>query len=218
MVPLIMIGKEKNPRCFKNATKKLQYYEQRRAWSESKVFTKWWENFRRYISKRTASKVLLIMDNCGPHGTELIDPDGQVDVLFLPPNVTSVFHPMDNGVVAMLKKNYRYKLLLRMLDIFEERESLCAAAKAAKMRAGAMGLREGLPPHFKDVMDILHQVWEEIPPQKVKNCWTKSTLVSFDPPTNNDDVVVVEDGYTRGADISLFVSLLFNNPLWLRLS
>ena len=64
-----------------------------------------------------------------------------------------------------------------------------------------MGLREGFPPHFKDVMDILHQVWEEIPPQKIKNCWNKSTLVSFDPPTNNDDVVVVEYGDTTGADI-----------------
>ena len=73
-----------------------------------------------------------------------------------------------------------------MLDIFEERESLRAAAKTAKMRAGTMGLREGFPPHLKDVMDILYQVWEEIPAQKIKNCWTKSTLVSFDPQTNND--------------------------------
>ena len=101
----------------------------------------------------------------------------------------------------MLKKNYRYKLLLQILDIFEERESLRAAAKAAKMRARTMGLRECLPPHFKDVMDILHQVCEEIPPQNIKNCWTKSTLVSFDPPTNNDKVVEVEDGDTTGADI-----------------
>ena len=55
-------------------------------------------------------------------------------------------------------------ILLRLLDIFEERESLRAAFKAAKMRAGTMGIREGFPTNFKDVMDILHQVWEEIPP------------------------------------------------------
>ena len=41
----------------------------------------------------------------------------------------------------------------------------------------------------------------EIPPQKINNCWTKSTLVSFDPQINNEDVVVVEDGDTTGADI-----------------
>ena len=64
-----------------------------------------------------------------------------------------------------------------------------------------MGLREVFHPHFKDVMDILHQVWEEIPPQKIKNCWTKSTLFSFDPPTNNEDIVEVQDGDTTGADI-----------------
>ena len=88
-----------------------------------------------------------------------------------------------------------------MLDIFEERENLRDAAMAANMRSGTMGLREDLPPNFKYVMYILHQVWEEIPLQNIKNCWTKSTLVSFDPPTNHDDVVVVEDGDTTGADI-----------------
>ena len=44
-------------------------------------------------------------------------------------------------------------------------------------------------------------MWEEIPPQKIKNFCTKSTLFSFEPPTNNDDVVLLEDGDTAGADI-----------------
>ncbi len=47
------------------------------------------------------------MDNCGPHGTDLVDPHDQVKVVFLPPNCTSVFQPMDCGVIAMVKKNYR---------------------------------------------------------------------------------------------------------------
>jgi hypothetical protein len=50
------------------------------------------------------------------------------------------------------------------------------------MRAGAMGLDEGLAPHLRDVMDILNDVWNEITPLKVKNCWVKTTLISVDKP------------------------------------
>ena len=181
-VPLSLIGKSKNPRCFRNKTLKLKYYNQAKAWSDSKVFKKWWEAFRLYIRSRTNRKCLLIMDNCGPHGTELVDPGGQIEVIFLPPNVTSVYQPMDAGVIAMLKKNYRYRLLMRMFDIFEERQDRREAAKAAKMAAGTMGLNEGYAPHVFDVIEILYEVWNEIPASKIKKCWVKSTLVSFDPP------------------------------------
>ena len=181
-VPLSLIGKSKNPRCFRNKTLKLKYYNQAKAWSDSKVFKKWWEAFCLYIRSRTNRKCLLVMDNCGPHGTELVDPDGQIEVIFLPPNVTSVYQPMDAGVIAMLKKNYRYRLLLRMLDIFDERVDRREAAKAAKMAAGTMGLNEGYAPHVFDVIEILYEVWNEIPASKIKKCWVKSTLVSFDPP------------------------------------
>ena len=194
-VPLSLIGKSKTPRCFKNRTLKINYYDQKKAWSDTRVFKKWWEHFRRYIRGKHSQKVLLIMDNCGPHGAELTDPDGQIEVIFLPPNVTSVYQPMDAGVIAMLKKNYRYKLLMKMFEIFEERQERRDAAKAAKMRAGTMGLNEGHAPHVRDVMDILHEVWEEVPASKIKNCWIKSTLVSFDPPAENeaDEVEVVEN-------------------------
>ena len=183
LVPLSLIGKSKNPRCFKNARLRLKYFDQKKAWSDSKVFAKWWQHFLYYIRNRTTKKVLLILDNCGPHGSELIDPLRQVTVIFLPPNVTSVFQPMDCGVIALIKKNYRYRLLRKMLEIFEERQSRREAAKRAKMQAGTKGLKEGHAPHLKDAMDILYEVWSDTSALKVKNCWIKSTLVSFDPPT-----------------------------------
>lgn len=112
-VPLSMIGKPQEPRCFVNRQHLLpmKYYNQNKAWSDSKVFRKWWNDFLLHIRRRTLKPVLLILDNCGPHGTELEDPQGQVKVVFLPPNVTSVYQPMDAGVIAMVKKNYRYRLL-----------------------------------------------------------------------------------------------------------
>jgi hypothetical protein len=120
----------------------MKYYSQKKAWSDSTVFLKWWNDFLLLICRRTIKPVLLILDNCGPHGTELKDPQGQVKVVFLPPNVTCVYQPMNAGVIAMVKKNYRYRLLQRMLDVYQERQQLCEATKTTKMRAGTMGLDE----------------------------------------------------------------------------
>ena len=111
-VPLCLIGKSLKPRYFKNGPPRLKYFSQAKAWSDSKVFQQWWEFFRKnHIRLKTSDKVLLIMDNCGSHGSEIMDPYNQVKVVFLPPNVTSMYQPMDSGgVIAMVKKNYRYRL------------------------------------------------------------------------------------------------------------
>ncbi len=45
-----------------------------------------------------------------------------------------------------------------------------------------MGLDEGHAPHLSDVTDILSDVWNEITPLKVKNCWVKTILISVDKP------------------------------------
>ena len=183
-MPLSIIGKSKNPRCFEKRKKKLKYYSQRRARSDKVTFTKWWNSFLDYIRMKTTKKVLLLLDNCGPHGEELIDPRGQVKVVFLPPNCTSMFQPMDAGVIAMLKKNYRYALLLRMLDIFDDRERL--RKQAENMRAGTKGLQEGHAPHLLDVMELLFDVWKKIDPSAINKCWIKSTLIGSTTPASAD--------------------------------
>lgn len=183
-VPLCLIGKSLKPICFKHGPPCLKYFSQAKAWSDSKVFKQWWEFFLNHIRMKTAEKVLLIMDNCGPHGSEITDPQNQVKVVFLPPNVTSMYQPMDSRVIAMVKKNYRYCLLRMILETFEERQVLHETAKRAKMGAGTMGLNEGHTPHLKDMMDILYTVWDEKPASKIKICWKKSTLVSFTQPVS----------------------------------
>ena len=95
-----------------------------------------------------------------------------------------------------------------MLDIFDERMELREAAKKAKMQSGTMGLKEGFAPHILDAMEILYEVWQEIVPSKIKNCWRKSTLVSFDKSIgidveieiiakNNENDMPADKGYWR---------------------
>jgi len=86
---------------------------------------------------------------------------------------------MDVGIIVMIKKNFRYCLLCNIFKIYEERQELQETAKKTKMARGAMGLNKDYAPHLFDVMEILVEVYNEIPASKVKNCWIKTTLVLF---------------------------------------
>lgn len=213
MVPLSVIGKSKNPRCFRIRSPKLPYYNQAKAWSDRRVFTLWFQYFLNYIRNRTSNKVLLLLDNCGPHGNELVDPNGQVSVMFLPPNTTSVYQPMDAGIIATLKKKYRYRLLEKMFEVYDDRISLREAAKVAKMQSGTMGLNEGYSPHIADAMDILYEVWKSISPEKVKNCWKKTTLIKFESHPNDDEVISETEAVSVTSLLSKFSELNLSTTL-----
>ena len=126
-VPLSMIGSLKNPRCFgrRQERRKFVYFDQNKAWSDTRTFTRWfYELFLPHVRSKTKDKVLLIMDNCGPHGAKIADPMGQVKLISLPPNCTAVHQPMDQGIIHALKRKYRYKLLSKIMENIEHRDEL----------------------------------------------------------------------------------------------
>jgi hypothetical protein len=177
--PLSIIGKSAKPHCFRSHSLKLQYYNQKKAWSDTATFKRWWSDFLVHIRSRTNERVLLILDNCGPHcgkAAEFMN-DPQVEVVMLPPNCTSVYQPMDSGVIAMIKKNYRFLLLSKYIDMFEEREQLRKDAIEMQMTRGTKGLEQGFAPHVRDCIDLLHEVQKNVKEESIFNCWRKSTLL-----------------------------------------
>ncbi|KFD50665.1 hypothetical protein M513_08472 [Trichuris suis] len=93
----------------------------------SEIFTNWFKNtfipevkkFQNLIGK--TGKVLLLIDNAPSHPSAacLNEIDETVEVRFLPPNVTPLIQPMDQGVIENLKRLYR-KQLLRYLLLSED--------------------------------------------------------------------------------------------------
>lgn len=67
--------------------------------------------------KNLPAKALLVLDNAPSHpSTEhLQSQDGQIEVIFLSPNTTSLLQPMDQGVLENLKRHYRRELLRKLL-------------------------------------------------------------------------------------------------------
>jgi hypothetical protein len=143
-VPLSMIGNSKNPQCFGRQQEKckLTYFDQSKAWSDTHTFTRCFhEVFLPHIQSTTKDKVLLIMDNCVPHGAKILDPLGQVQMLPLPPNCTAAHQPMDQGIIQAVKRKYRYKLLSKVFETIEHHDELQQIS--SRMLAGTTGLNEG---------------------------------------------------------------------------
>lgn len=123
-LPLMVVGKSKKPRCFKNAQlPPIHYRGSRNAWMDRSLFGEWfYECFipavRQFSSKKgIAPKALLLMDNCSAHHCrdKLVSEDGLIEAIFLPPNVTSIAQPLDQGVIQNIKLLYRRKLELYTL-------------------------------------------------------------------------------------------------------
>jgi hypothetical protein len=55
--------------------------------------------------------ILLIVDNCPSHPKDLKSQLTNIELVYLPPNCTSVIQPMDMGIIKNLKHYYREKLV-----------------------------------------------------------------------------------------------------------
>jgi len=66
-LPLLVIGKYENPRCFKNVNQdsfQCKYQSNPKAWMTQVIFLKWLKGFDARMAGRN---VILIMDNCSAH-------------------------------------------------------------------------------------------------------------------------------------------------------
>ncbi|GBO21549.1 Jerky [Araneus ventricosus] len=106
VIPFV-IGKSAKPRAFKNVTHlPVQYKAQSNAWMTAALFKDWF--FHHFVPEVKESfkslglpedtKAILLLDNCKalPPVDELVS--GNIVATLLPPNVTSLIQPMDQGV------------------------------------------------------------------------------------------------------------------------
>lgn len=104
---LTTIGKSKNPRDFKAITKQalpVQYFNQKSAWMRSDIFKDWF--FKEFVpstekflkENNLPRRAVLLLDNAPTHPDADELKDGDIKAMFLPPNVTAICQPMDQGV------------------------------------------------------------------------------------------------------------------------
>lgn len=167
-IPLLLIGKSKNPRAFKNVQKlPLCYKNQPKAWMTAGLFLEWYEEiFIPEVKKhqkslgKEDSKVLLILDNAPTHPTEelLERENGKFKTIFLPPNVTSLLQPMDQSVIETMKRHYRRQLLRKLLLCAEDEEGVVAQHKKINL---------------KDCCYMVAEAWNLVKPETLRRAWNK---------------------------------------------
>ncbi|XP_071056565.1 jerky protein homolog-like [Onthophagus taurus] len=101
---LLLIGKARSPRAFKNVDLPLVYKSQNKAWVTKEVFRstkEWFHNDFGPEVRRLPPKALLILNNAPAHGPNenLASSDALIQTLFLPPNCTPLLQPMDQNVI-----------------------------------------------------------------------------------------------------------------------
>ena len=91
-------------------------------------WTKWWFNdILLPAINGTSRKIILIADNFGSHdATDTALQGQQVEWVLLPPNCTSVPQPMDQGIIATLKRKCKSKMLHAMVKNLERYDELQA--------------------------------------------------------------------------------------------
>lgn len=124
-LPLFIIGKSKKPRAFKSinlSSLPVYYRNQKSAWMDCNLFKSWFfDVFAPSVQKDLKQKklpirALLLLDNALSHPPEEDLVEGNIKALFLPPNVTSLIQPMDQGVIEWLKRCYRRKYISSILE------------------------------------------------------------------------------------------------------
>ena len=86
----------------------------------SALLFEWLIRLNSFIRGTVKEKVLLLIDNCSAHRRIDTLPElDHVEVVFLSPNTTSKLQPLDAGIIASLKANYRRRQLERAVDLID---------------------------------------------------------------------------------------------------
>ncbi|UYV63340.1 TIGD4 [Cordylochernes scorpioides] len=158
MQPLV-IGKAKQPRCFRGIKHlPVQYEANQKAWMTGLLFESW----VRHIDKKMAGQhrqIILLLDNCGAH-----PPDMQgltnTRIAFLPPNTTSMLQPCDQGIIRNFKMIYRTRLMRKYLTAYDAGTALTI--------------------NLKQAVDIISVAWNDVLPATISNCWHNSGIIKSD--------------------------------------
>ena len=159
-----IIGKSKKPRCFKKVDlnrMRIQYRYNKSKWMTAlimKEYLCWLNNKMRY------RKILLLLDNFSGHelGVQLVGGlEGlpNIRIAWLPPNTTSYWQPLDQGIIASFKLGYRKQwinYMLRQLEADKNPNKTVNILKAIQWSRLA---------------------WEALEAYKIQKCWWKSTVI-----------------------------------------
>ena len=153
---VFVIGKSFNPRCMpKHIRRPCPYKANTKAWMTSEIFEEYLRDWDRKLTKQNR-RIALTLDNatCHPH-IDLIN----IKLVFLPPNTTSHLQPMDQGIIANFKRQYRFLYTMRFL---------CPAVETGKK----------LQFNILHALKLFVQAWDAVTPRTISRCFRHAGFIN----------------------------------------
>lgn len=153
---LLVIGKSRNPRCFKKVkVLPVDYENNKKAWMTSRVFEGFLRKWNSELARK-GRKILLLLDNCPSHPklTNL----SHIKLAFFPPNTTAVLQPLDQGVIRSLKRNYRKILMVKIVRNLENNLSTTISI-------------------FNAIV-MVTKAWQDVTATTISNCFRHAGLIT----------------------------------------
>lgn len=151
-----VIGKSLKPRCFKGKDLPTEYTANKTAWMTSKIFQKYLSDRNRELAKKN-QKILLLMDNFSGHTPLKLS---HIEMMFLPPNTTSILQPLDLGIIRNFKYHYRVKLLKQKIANLEEGKG-------------------SLTINLYQALQLVYNSWKCVKSQTIENCFSHSKITKL---------------------------------------
>ena len=118
------------------------------------AFYTWLSGFNDYTAQNSECQVLLLVDNASVHGTVSDIPMlSNAPVCFLPRKTTSILQPLDQGIIACMKRRYVKKQVRGGLDLIQDEN-----------------LSNIYTVDTKQGMQWINEIWEEVENDIIFNC------------------------------------------------
>ncbi|XP_037820481.1 tigger transposable element-derived protein 6-like [Lucilia sericata] len=191
----IVIGKSKNPRCFRNKSLPLKYYSQNKAWMTQSLWQEILCSLDDEMGKQ-GRKIILFVDNAACHKTSAVFQN--IDLQFLPANTTSIIQPLDQGIIHCFKCYYRQNLLRKQISAVENGKTIADFMKSFSIF---------------NAMHVIQNSWWLVKPTTINNCFKKSKIFPSTEPTELEHEVCL-DVEQESADFENYVRCDDNIPCY----
>ncbi|NWW93912.1 TIGD4 protein, partial [Rhynochetos jubatus] len=149
-LPLLVVGKIKNPRCFKDVKSlPVDYEASDTAWMTSAVFERWMRKLDDRFQTQQRQVVILV-DSLPAH-TEVKNLKS-VKLAFFPPDPTRI--PTKQGAIRSLKVKYRCCLIQRLVDCIEGNKEFMLT--------------------LLDAVEMLHLCWRKVTPEAIVKSYNEA--------------------------------------------
>lgn len=184
-VKLAVIGKSQHPRCLKGVRNlPVKYYANKKAWVTRELFTDWFNSHFVPAARAHCSevgldencKIVLFLDNCSAHPPAELLVKNNVCCMYLPPNVTSILQPCDQGILRSMKCKYKNNFMTCMLAAVNRGEGITDFLKQFSI---------------KDAMYAIANAWNCVEKSTLTNAWHRlwPKTVFEDEEDDEDDFV-----------------------------